>query len=65
MLGGDYLGQSIWSKTANASRCSHDGQLIPECTGDELRPIAWIGTVTKENLRKGDFPGLIFIGRSS
>ena len=59
MFGGDYLGQSIWSKTANAPKCGHGGRSIPECVGDELRSIARIGAVTKETLREADFAGLI------
>jgi hypothetical protein len=57
MFGCDYLGQSIWSKTANASKCGHGGLPIPECAGDELLSIAPICAMTKENLRVGDSQG--------
>jgi len=54
MFGGHYLGQSIWSKTANAPKCGHDVRSIHECAGDELLSIARIGVVTKKNSQKSD-----------
>ena len=59
--GGDYLGQSILSKTANAPKCGHGGRSISECVGDELLSIARIGAVIKENLREGDLKVVILL----
>jgi hypothetical protein len=63
MFGGDYLGQSIWSKTANAPRAAMAAGRPPNGVGDELLSIVRIGVVTKENLREGDLSLLIPVAR--
>lgn len=60
MSGGDYFGQSILSKTANAPKYGDGVRSITECARDELLSIARISAVTKENLRKDDFSEPIF-----
>jgi hypothetical protein len=64
MFGGDYLGQSIYSKTANAPSAATAVGQPPNGVGDELLSIDRTGVVTKENLREGDFPGVICVGRN-
>jgi hypothetical protein len=59
MSGCDYLGQSIWSKTANAPSAAMTAGRLPNGVGGELPSIARIGVVTKENLREADFRGSI------
>jgi hypothetical protein len=54
MFGGDYLGESIWSKTANAPSAAMTADRPPNGVGDELLAIARIGVVTRKNLRHGD-----------
>jgi hypothetical protein len=54
IFGGDYLCQSVWSKTANAPKCGPGDRSIHGCAGDELLSIARIGAMTKENLLEGN-----------
>jgi hypothetical protein len=56
MFDRDLPGQSIWCKTANATKEGHGGRLIQECVGDELSSIAF-GAATKEILREAEFRG--------
>lgn len=55
MFDDNYLGHSIWSKTANAPSAAMAAGHPPNGVGDEFLSIARIGVVTMEDLRKGDF----------
>jgi len=54
MFDDNYLGHSIWSKTANAPSAAMAAGHPPNGVGDEFLSIARIGVVTMEDLRKGD-----------
>jgi hypothetical protein len=53
---GDYLGQSMWSKTAGAPSVAMAAGRPPIGVADKLLSIARIGVATKGILRKGDIP---------